>query len=82
MNVLSDANLYVYDMDDHYNADKYLSIPTGAGVRGAVASTVTGTCHVSYGSDNTRAVMLAYDLGQCYDRILWARKLPMRTLIV
>jgi hypothetical protein len=73
--VLSDANLYVYDMDDHFNAVKHLSIPTGAGVRGAVASAVTGRLYVSYGSDNTSGgSMLAYDLTQ--DRILWAENYP------
>jgi len=71
--VLPDANLYVYDMDDQFNGVKHLSIPTGAGVRGAVASAATGRLYVSYGSDNTRGgSMLAYDLQR--DTILWARR--------
>ncbi len=71
--VLPAGHLYVYDTDDQFSAVKHFSLPTGAGVRGAVASAATGRLYVSYGSDNTTGgSMLAYDLMD--DKVLWTRK--------
>ena len=71
--VLPDANLYVYDMNGQFSLVKHMSLPTGAGVRGLVASAATGRLYISYGSDNTTGgSLLAYDLRQ--DAVLWARK--------
>jgi hypothetical protein len=72
--VFPDGNLYVYDMDNHFRPVKHLSIPTSAGVRGAVASEATGRLYVSYGSDYAHGSILAYDLEN--DAVLWVRKYP------
>jgi hypothetical protein len=60
--VFPDGNLYVYDMDNRFRPVKHLSIPTGAGVRGAVASEATGRLYVSHWSDYAHGSILAYDL--------------------
>src|ERR1700688_3875196 len=43
--VFPDGNIYVYDMNNHFALVKHLSVPTSAGVKGAVASAATGTLY-------------------------------------
>jgi DNA-binding beta-propeller fold protein YncE len=69
--VFPDGNIYVYDMDNHFALVKHLSVPTSAGVKGAVASAATGTLYISYGSDKRGGSMLAYNLRS--DKVLWHR---------
>src|SRR5580700_10354725 len=49
--VLTSGYIYVYDMDNGGALVKTVNVPTGAGVRGAVASAATGMLYISYGSD-------------------------------
>ena len=69
--VFPDGNIYVYDMDNHFALVKHLTMPTYAGVKGAVASAATGILYISYGSDKLGGSMLAYDLRS--DKVLWHR---------
>jgi DNA-binding beta-propeller fold protein YncE len=69
--VFPDGNIYVYDMDNHFALVKHLSVPTSAGVKGAIASAATGTLYISYGSDKRGGAMLAYNLRG--DKVLWHR---------
>ena len=64
------GTIYVYDMDNGHTWLKTVSVPTNAGVRGAVASVATGMPYISYGSDaNSGGFQLAYDLST--DRVVW-----------
>jgi hypothetical protein len=67
--VFPDGNIYVYDIDNRFALAKHINVPTHAGVRGAVASAITGRLYVSYGSDALGGWMLAYDLR--HDVVLW-----------
>jgi DNA-binding beta-propeller fold protein YncE len=69
--VFPDGYIYVYDMDNHFALVKHFSMPTYAGVRGAVASATTGTLFISYGSDKRGGWMLAYNLRS--DKVMWRR---------
>src|ERR1700730_12946975 len=64
------GTIYVYDMDNGHTLLKTVSVPTNAGVRGAVASVATGMLYISYGSDaNSGGYQLAYNLST--DRVVW-----------
>ena len=64
------GTIYVYDMDNGHTLLKTVSVPTNAGVRGAVASVATGMLYISYGSDaNSGGFQLAYNLST--DRVVW-----------
>ena len=68
--VLTSGFIYVYDMDNGGNLVKRVSVPTTAGVRGAVASAATGMLYISYGSDgNNGGFQLAYNLAT--DQVSW-----------
>ena len=45
--VFPDNSIYVYDMDNGGALVKHVSVPTSAGVRGTVASAVTGMLYIS-----------------------------------
>ena len=73
--VFPDNSIYVYDMDNRGALVKHVVVPTSAGVRGAVASTVTGMLYISYGSDRrSGGSMLKYDL--MTDEVVWAKHYP------
>src|SRR6202165_6033915 len=62
--------IYVYDMDNGHTLLKKVTVPTTAGVRGAVASVATGMLYISYGSDgNNGGFQLAYNLST--DKVVW-----------
>jgi Bacterial Ig domain/Putative Ig domain len=62
--------IYVYDMDNGFKLLKTVQVPTGAGMRGGVASAATGMLYLSYGSDgNSGGFQLAYDLAT--DKVAW-----------
>src|ERR1700737_5574983 len=64
--------IYVYDMDNGHTLLKTVSVPTTAGVRGAVASVATGMLYISYGSDaNSGGNQLRYNLST--DRVVWTK---------
>src|ERR1700680_1171124 len=64
------GTIYVYDMDNGHTLLKTVSVPTNAGVRGAVASVATGMLYISYGSDgNSGGFQLAFNLST--DRVVW-----------
>ena len=68
--VLTSGFIYVYDMDNGGKLVKKVSVPTTAGVRGAVASAATGMLYISYGSDgNNGGFQLAYNLST--DHVVW-----------
>jgi Putative Ig domain/Bacterial Ig domain len=68
--VFTPGIISVYDMDNGHALLKTVSVPTSAGVRGAVASTATGMLYISYGSDgSTGGFQLAYDLST--DHVAW-----------
>src|SRR5579864_579735 len=68
--VFTPGVISVYDMDNGHALLKSVSVPTSAGVRGAVASTVTGMLYISYGNDgNTGGFLLAYNLST--DQVAW-----------
>src|SRR6202521_260569 len=68
--VLTSGFIYVYDMDNGGRLVKKVSVPTTAGVRGAVASAATGMLYISYGSDgNNGGFQLAYNLST--DHVVW-----------
>jgi DNA-binding beta-propeller fold protein YncE len=69
--VFPDGYIYVYDLDNHFALVKHFSMPTSAGVKGAVASAATGTLYISYGSDKRGGSMLAYNLRS--DKVMWHR---------
>jgi hypothetical protein len=73
--VFPDSSIDVYDMDKRGALVKHVSVPTSAGVRGTVASAVTGMLYISYGSDRgTGGSMLKYNL--LTDQIVWAKQYP------
>jgi DNA-binding beta-propeller fold protein YncE len=73
--VFPDGNVYVYDLDSAFKLVKRISVPTSAGVRGSVASAVTGILYLSYGSDRSAVgSLLAYDLRT--DTVLWQHHYP------
>jgi len=73
--VFPNKSIYVYDMDHRGALVKHVSVPTSAGVRGAVASAVTGMLYISYGSDRgSGGSMLKYDL--MTDEVVWAKHYP------
>jgi hypothetical protein len=71
--VFPDSSIYIYDTDNRGALVKHVSVPTSAGVRGAVASAVTGMLYISYGSDRrSGGSMLKYNL--MTDEIVWAKR--------
>jgi hypothetical protein len=73
--VFPDSSIDVYDMDKRGALVKHVSVPTSAGVRGTVASAVTGMLYISYGSDRGRGgSMLKYNL--LTDHVVWAKQYP------
>ena len=73
--VVTDGNVYVYDIDRGFRLVKHVPLPlTIYGVRGLCASARTQALYVSYGGnggENGFGAMLAYDLRT--DRVLWSR---------
>lgn len=68
--VFAPGLISVYDMDNGHTLLKTVSVPTSAGVRGAVASVATGMLYISYGSDaNSGGFQLAYNLST--DQVVW-----------
>jgi hypothetical protein len=73
--VFPDHSIYVYDMDHRGALVKHVTVPTSAGVRGAVASAVTGMLYISYGSNSgSGGSMLKYSL--VTDEVVWAKHYP------
>lgn len=73
--VFPDSSIDVYDMDNRGALVKHVSVPTSAGVRGTVASAVSGMLYISYGSDRGRGgSMLKYNL--MTDQVVWAKQYP------
>src|SRR6516225_6039179 len=73
--VFPDKSVYVYDMDNRGALVKHVSVPTSAGVSGAVASAVTGMLYISYGKDlGSGGSMLKYNL--MTDEVVWAKHYP------
>src|SRR5215472_12308545 len=73
--VFPDSSIDVYDMDNRGALVKHVSVPTSAGVRGAVASAVTGMLYISYGSNRgSGGSMLKYNL--MTDEVVWAKHFP------
>src|SRR5215469_4758850 len=73
--VFPDSSIYVYDIDNRGALVKHISVPTAAGVRGAVASAVTGMLYISYGSNRgSGGFMLKYSL--MTDEVVWAKRYP------
>ena len=71
--VFPDGSIYVYDTDNRGALVKHVSVPTNAGVRGAVASAVTGMLYISYGSDRrSGGSLLKYNL--MTDEVVWAKR--------
>jgi hypothetical protein len=61
--VFPDSSIDVYDMDNQGALVKHVRVRTSAGVRGTVASAVTGMLYISFGSDRGRGgSMLKYNL--------------------
>jgi DNA-binding beta-propeller fold protein YncE len=73
--VFPDGSIDVYDTDNRGALVKQVSVPTSAGVRGAVASAVTGMLYISYGSDRgSGGSLLKYNL--MTDQVVWTKKYP------
>ena len=73
--VFPDKSIYVYDMDHRGALVKHVKVPTSAGVRGTVASAVTGMLYISYGRDRgSGGSMLKYNL--MTDEVVWAKHYP------
>src|SRR5215471_18255359 len=73
--VFPNNSIYVYDMDHRGALVKHVTVPTSAGVRGAVASTITGMLFISYGSNQgSGGFMLKYNL--LTDEVVWAKRYP------
>jgi DNA-binding beta-propeller fold protein YncE len=73
--VFPDNSIYVYDMDNRGALVKHVSVPTSAGVSGAVASAVTGMLYISYGGNRrSSGSLLKYDL--MTDEVVWAKHYP------
>ena len=70
--VFTSGSIYVYDIDNSGALVKTLTVPTTAGVRGAVASAVTGKLYIAYGSDSgSGGSQLAWDLAT--DTLVWTK---------
>src|SRR5690242_16888957 len=70
--VFTSGSIYVYDIDNAGALVKTLTVPTTAGVRGAVASAVTGKLYIAYGSDSgSGGSQLAWDLAT--DTLVWTK---------
>jgi hypothetical protein len=73
--VFPEKSIYVYDMDRGGALVKQVDVPTSGGVRGAVASAVTGMLYISYGSNRgPGGSMLKYDL--MTDEVVWVKHYP------
>ena len=73
--VFTSGFIYVYDIDNAGALVKTITVPTGAGVRGAVANVATGNLYISYGSDaGSGGSQLAYNLAT--DQIVWTKTYP------
>jgi hypothetical protein len=71
--VFPDSSIYVYDIDNRGALVKHVRVPTSAGVRGAVASAVTGMLYISYGSDRrSGGSLLKYNL--MTDEVVWVKR--------
>jgi len=71
--VFPDSSIYVYDIDNRGALVKHVSVPTSAGVRGTVASAVTGMLYISYGNDRrSGGSMLKYNL--MTDEVVWVKR--------
>jgi DNA-binding beta-propeller fold protein YncE len=71
-----DGNVYVYDMDNHFNLVKILSVPPtkNSNVKGVVADSTTSALYISYGGDggrNGNGSLLKYDLLK--NTIIWTK---------
>jgi hypothetical protein len=68
--VFTSGFIYVYDIDNSGALVKTLSVPTTAGVRGAVANAVTGMVYIAYGTDSgSGGSQLALNLTT--DQVVW-----------
>jgi hypothetical protein len=73
--VFPDGSIDVYDMDNRGALVKHVRVRTSAGVRGSVASAVTGMLYISYGSDKgSGGSMLKYNL--MTDHVVWTKRYP------
>jgi hypothetical protein len=72
--VFPNNSVYVYDIDHRGALVKHVTVPTSAGVRGVVASAVTGMLYISYGSQSSAGFMLKYNL--MTDGVVWAKRYP------
>jgi DNA-binding beta-propeller fold protein YncE len=73
--VFPDNSIYVYDIDNRGALVKHVSIPTSGGVRGTVASAVTGMLYISFGNDRgSGGSMLKYNL--MTDQVVWVKRYP------
>jgi len=73
--VFPDGSIDVYDMDNRGALVKNVRVLTSAGVRGTVASAVTGMLYISYGSDKgSGGSMLKYNL--MTDQVVWTKQYP------
>ena len=71
--VFPDSSIYVYDIDNRGALVKHVRVPTSAGVRGAVASAVTGMLYISYGNDRRGGgSLLKYNLTT--DEVVWVKR--------
>ena len=71
--VFPDSSIYVYDIDNRGALVKHVRVPTSAGVRGAVASAVTGMLYISYGNDRrSGGSLLKYNLTT--DEVVWVKR--------
>ena len=71
--VFPDSSIYVYDIDNRGALVKHVRVPTSAGVRGAVASAVTGMLYISYGNDRrSGGCLLKYNLTT--DEVVWVKR--------
>src|SRR5215470_18361168 len=73
--VFPNNSIYVYDLDHRGALVKHVSVPTSAGVRGAVASAATGMLYISYGSNRrSGGSLLKYNL--MTDEVVWTKHYP------
>ncbi|HJZ95305.1 MAG TPA: YncE family protein [Candidatus Solibacter sp.] len=72
--VFPDNSIYVYDMDNRGALVKHVSVPTSAGVRGAIASAASGMLYISYGSNRRGGSLLKYNL--MTDEVVWTKNYP------
>jgi DNA-binding beta-propeller fold protein YncE len=68
--VLTDGDIYIYDVDNGHNLVGRTGILTTDGVRGVVGDSTTHRLYISHGSDgNSGGSLLAYDL--LTDSVIW-----------